>query len=105
MLNFKKFMPFANRVLVKRAEAITKTKGGIILSEHNKMEVNQGEVVAAGKGIEYPNGVFRNIQVKVGQIVLLPMYSGVKVKLADEQEYYVYRDDDILGILEDPIEK
>ena len=31
MLNFKKFSSFGNRVLVKRAEALTKSKGGILL--------------------------------------------------------------------------
>ena len=33
MLNFKKFAPFMNRVLVKRVEPITKTKGGVLLPE------------------------------------------------------------------------
>ena len=33
MLNFKRFAPFANRVLIRRAEAVTKTKGGILLPE------------------------------------------------------------------------
>lgn len=33
MLHFKRYLPFANRVLVKRAEALTKSKGGIILPE------------------------------------------------------------------------
>ena len=85
MLNFKKFVPFANRVLIKRAEAITKTKGGILLPEANKMEVNTGEVIAAGKGLELTNGVLRETQEKVGQHVLLPLYAGVKLKMADEQ--------------------
>jgi len=42
--------------------------------------------------------------VSIGQTVLLPSYAGTKVKLDDEQEYWVYRDDDILGILEEPID-
>jgi chaperonin GroES len=51
MLNFKKYIPFANRVLIKRAEAITKTKGGILLTDSSKSEVNFGEVVATGPGL------------------------------------------------------
>ena len=105
MLNFKKFIPFANRVLVKRAEAITKSKGGIILSSSTESEVNYGEVVAAGKGLTNSTGFFRETAVKVGQTVLLPGYAGVKLKMADEQEYWVYRDDDIMAILEEPIKK
>jgi co-chaperonin GroES (HSP10) len=34
--------------------------------------------------------------------VLLPSYFGAKLTLADGTEYDVYRDDDILGILEEP---
>jgi len=34
--------------------------------------------------------------------VLLPEYGGSKVVLADEQELYVYRDEDIIGTLHDP---
>jgi len=58
--------------------------------------------VQAGPGLTLTNGTLRPIGVKVGQTVLLPMYAGVKLKLADEQEYWVYRDDDILGVLEEP---
>ena len=41
--------------------------------------------------------------VKVGDTVLLPEYVGSKVVLADEEEVYIYRDDDILGTLHDPV--
>lgn len=102
MLNFKKFVPFANRVLVRRAEPLSKTKGGILIPEAQKSEVNFGEVVATGPGLTLTNGVSRSMPVSVGQTVLLPGYAGVKLKMGDEQEYWVYRDDDILGILEEP---
>jgi len=38
----------------------------------------------AGPGLMLSNGVLRENSVKVGQTVLLPGYSGAKVKLADE---------------------
>jgi chaperonin GroES len=101
MLNFKRFTPFANRVLIRRAETITKTKGGILLPEKSQEECQFGEVVQAGPGLTLTNGTLRSVGVKVGQTVLLPMYAGVKLKMADEKEYWVYRDDDILGILEE----
>jgi chaperonin GroES len=40
--------------------------------------------------------------VKEGDTVLLPEYGGNKVTLGDEKDYYVYRDDDILGLLNEP---
>ncbi len=51
--------PFTNRVLVKRAEALTKTKSGILLSSAAQAELNYGTVVAAGPGLTLTNGIFR----------------------------------------------
>lgn len=39
MLKFKKYVPFANRVLIRRAEPATKSKGGIIIPESQQSEV------------------------------------------------------------------
>jgi len=44
----------------------------------------------------------RPCTVKEGDTVLLPEYGGSKVVLGDEKEYYLYRDDDIMGTLHDP---
>jgi chaperonin GroES len=103
MLNFKRYVPFANRVLIRRAETVTKTKGGILLPEQQQQETQYGEVLATGPGLQFTNGTVRPTNVKAGQTVLLPTYAGVKLKLADANEYWVYRDDDILGILEEPV--
>ena len=51
------------------------------------------------------NGTIRSMGFTAGMTVLLPSYAGLKVKMADEQEYWIYRDDDILGILEEPIKQ
>ena len=102
VLKFKKYLPFANRVLIRRADPLTKTKGGIIIPDSQQSEVNFGEVVATGNGLTLTNGVHRPMPVSVGQKVLLPSYAGTKITLGDQQEYWVYRDDDILGILEEP---
>lgn len=100
MLNFKRYVPFANRVLIRRADPVTKSKGGILLSEAS--ECNFGEVVAVGEGLTLNNGVHRPTAVKVGETVLLPGYAGVKLRMAGDQEFWVYRDDDILGVLSEP---
>ena len=47
------------------------------------------------------NGQLREMQVKVGDHVLLPEYGGTAVKFGgDDAELHLFRDDDILGILE-----
>lgn len=42
--------PLADRVVVKAAEAETKTKSGIIIPDSAKEKPQRGEVVAAGPG-------------------------------------------------------
>ena len=34
--------------------------------------------------------------------MLLPEYGGSKVTLGDDKDYFIYRDDDIMGTLHDP---
>ena len=45
-----KFRPLHDRVVVKRVEEDTKTKGGIIIPETAQEKPMQGEIVAAGPG-------------------------------------------------------
>jgi chaperonin GroES len=102
MIAFKKLRPLMNRVLIKKAEPLTKTKGGILLPENKAEQLNFGTVIAVGPGRTLDNGQVRPCFVKEGDTVLLPEYGGSKVQLADEQEYFIYRDDDIMGTLHDP---
>ena len=102
MLAFKTLRPLLNRVVVKKAEALTKTKGGIILTSGKEERLNFGTVMAVGPGKSLEDGSLRETMVKVGDTVLLPEYGGAKVTLADDQELFIYRDDDIMGTLHDP---
>ena len=104
MLAFRTLRPLLNRVVVRKAEAITKTKGGIILTSGKEERLNFGTVLAVGPGKNNDDGSVREMLVKVGDTVLLPEYGGSKVVLADEEEVFIYRDDDIMGTLHDPSE-
>lgn len=46
----KRLIPMFDRVLVLRAEAVTKTKGGIVIPEKSQGKVLHGTVVAVGPG-------------------------------------------------------
>ena len=102
MLAFRTLRPLLNRVVIKKAEAITKTKGGIILTANNEEKLNFGTVLSCGPGKTMTEGNLAKWHVKEGDQVLLPEYGGSKVLLADETEVFVYRDDDIMGTLHDP---
>ena len=98
---FKKLRPLLNRVIVQKPEATKVSKGGIILKSQES--VSWGTVVAVGPGRVLENGSLREVGVQVGDNVLLPEYGGSSVKLGEE-EYHIYRDDDIVGILSEKIE-
>ena len=102
MIAFKKLRPLMNRVLIKKSEPIVKTKGGILLPEKNQEQLNFGVVIAVGPGRTLDNGSVKPVSVKEGDTVLLPEYGGNKVTLGDNQEYFLYRDDDLMGTLHDP---
>merc|ERR1712086_90765 len=94
-----RFKPLFDRVLVQRAAQATKSTGGILLPESALAKVNEATVVAVGPGKFSQTGTVVPMSVSVGDKVLLPEYGGSPLKL-DEEEYHVFRDEDIVGILE-----
>merc|ERR1711976_469324 len=93
---FKKLIPALNRVLIKKADPITKTKSGLILSQAET--TNIGTVVAVGPGNLSDAGKRIPLEYSVGATVLLPDFGGQTVELADG-EYHLFRDADLLGEL------
>ena len=96
----KRLVPLFDRVLVQRAEAITKTKGGIVIPEKAQGKVLTGTVVAVGPGSRNNDGKLVPVSVQVGDQVLLPEYGGTKVELAENKEYHLFRESDILAKIE-----
>lgn len=96
--SYKRFIPLLNRVLIKKAEPITKSKVGIIMSTKGE-NVNIGQVVSVGKGTVTEGGKIIPVEIELGSTVLLPEFGGQKVNLEDG-EYFLYRDNEVLGVLE-----
>ena len=94
-----KIRPLQDRIIVKRLEEETKTKGGIIIPDSAKEKPIEGKVVACGKGKVTEDGKVLPLDVKVGDKVLFSKYGGTEVKV-DGEEYLIMREDDILGIIE-----
>lgn len=86
--------------MVQRAEALTQSKGGIVIPESAQSKLSQGTVVAVGPGGRTKGGDLIPISLSVGDKVLLPEYGGTKVKLDDEKEYHLFRENDILAKME-----
>jgi chaperonin GroES len=92
-----KIRPLQDRVVIKRLDGETKTKGGIIIPDTAKEKPIEGRVVAVGNGKASKGGKVRPLEVKVGDTVLFGKYSGTEVKL-DGEEHVLLREDDILAV-------
>jgi len=93
-----KIKPLADKVLIKRLEAETKTKGGIVLPDSAKEKPRKGEIIAVGDGKLLDNGERAAFQVKKGDIVLFSTYGGTEVKV-DGKEYMIMEESDILAVI------
>lgn len=85
--------PLADRVLVRPAEAETKTAGGIIIPDSAKEKPQRGTVVAAGPGKKD-----EPVTVKAGDTVLYGKYSGTEIQV-DGEDLLIMRESDIFAIL------
>ena len=94
-----KLVPLGDRVVLKQLEAEETTKSGIVLPGQNKEKPQQAEVIAVGPG-GVVDGKEVTMQVKVGDKVIFSKYSGTEVKLGEDEELIVVKQNDILAIIE-----
>ncbi|NYZ17172.1 co-chaperone GroES [Azospirillum sp. RWY-5-1] len=93
------FKPLHDRVLVRRVESDTKTRGGIIIPDTAKEKPQEGEVLAVGPGARDESGRLVALDVKPGDRVLFGKWSGTEVKI-DGEDLLIMKESDILGIIE-----
>jgi len=94
-----KFRPLHDRVVVRRVEEDTKSRGGIIIPDTAQEKPMQGEVIAVGPGARDEAGKLIAIDVKAGDVVLFGKWSGTEVKLNGE-ELLIMKESDIMGVIE-----
>jgi chaperonin GroES len=95
-----KVKPLQDRILIKRIEEETTTKGGIIIPDAAKEKPQEGIVIAVGDGKVLDSGQRVAPQVKAGDKILFGKYSGTEIKV-DGEEHLILREDDILAIMVD----
>jgi chaperonin GroES len=94
-----KFRPLHDRVVVKRVDEDTKTKGGIIIPETAQEKPMQGKIIAVGPGARDESGKLVPLDVKKGDAVLFGKWSGTEVKI-DGDELLIMKESDIMGVLD-----
>jgi chaperonin GroES len=94
-----KFRPLHDRVVVKRADAETKSSGGIIIPDTAGEKPQQGEIIAVGPGGRDEAGKLVPLDVKKGDKILFGKWSGTEVKI-DGKDLLIMKESDIMGVLD-----
>ena len=93
------FRPLGDRVVVKRIDEESKTKGGIIIPDTAKEKPQEGEVIAVGPGARDEDGEYIKMDVKAGDRILFGKWSGTEVRLEGE-DLLIMKESDIMGVIE-----
>jgi chaperonin GroES len=94
-----KLRPLGDKILVKRVEAETKTKSGIVLPDSAKEKPKRGKIIAVGDGKRLESGERAPFNVKKGDEVIFTSYAGTEIKVEGE-ELMIMSEDDILAVVE-----
>ena len=94
-----KLRPLADKILIKRLEAESKTKSGIVLPDSAKEKPKRGTIISLGDGKRLENGERAPFNVKKGDQVIFTSYAGTEIKI-DGEELMIMSEDDILAVVE-----
>src|ERR1051325_10817991 len=83
--------PLDDRLVVKQAEAETKTASGILLPEGAKEKPTRGKGISVGPGKMLDLGKRAPGAVSVGDQVYYGKYAGTEVKV-DEEKFVILRE-------------
>jgi chaperonin GroES len=94
-----KLRPLGDKILIKRVEAESKTKSGIVLPDSAKEKPKRGKIISLGDGKRLESGERAPWNVKKGDEVIFTSYAGTEIKI-DGEELMIMSEDDVLAIVE-----
>lgn len=94
-MNFK---PLFDRVVVRRTEELSKSRGGILIPDTAQERPAEGEVVAVGPGTRDDSGKLIPTELKPGDRILYGKWTGTEIKV-DGEELLIMNEKDVLGVL------
>jgi chaperonin GroES len=93
--------PVNDRVIVRKDEPETMTKGGIVIPDAAQEKATRGVVLAVGPGkYAEKTGVFIPTTITVGTKILFHPFAGSEMKVGDIS-FYNMPEGDIWAIIED----
>ena len=94
------FKPIADRVLIRRAEAETRTVSGFFIPDAVAEKANKGTVLALGPGRALKDGrVIPIADITIGDIIMYSPGAGIPVKV-DGEEFIILTEDEIIAVVE-----
>lgn len=91
--------PMYDRVLLKRKEAESRSKGGVYIPTAAQEKSHLCQVIAVGPGrLVEATGEIVPLKIEVGMTVLLGKWAGDEVRL-DEVDHLMVRETDILAVV------
>lgn len=90
--------PVRGRILVRRAEDIKVTLGGIHVPEKARERLNEGYVLAVSELVINEHGFIIEHICEVGDRIVFGKYAGLEVTI-DKNEYTVMNETEVLMIL------
>src|SRR5258706_16305697 len=94
-----KLRPLGDKILVKRVEAETKTKSGVVLPDSAKEKPKRGKIISLGDGKGLESGESAPWNGKKGDEVIFASYAGTEVRIEGE-ELMIMSENDILAAVE-----
>lgn len=92
--------PLGDRIVVKPAEAISVSKGGIYLPESSKEKPAEGIVMAVGSGKIGEDGKIVPLEVSVGDKILYAKFAGNPITTEEGEDLLILREDEVFAVAE-----
>ena len=87
-----------NNIIVKPQEEEEKTFGNIVVPDLGKEKSLIAEVVDVSNTFNYHQDTFKESEVEVGDLVIVPRM-GSQIISVDNEDYIVCKETDIIGIV------
>lgn len=90
-------IPYGNRILVRRDDAESESKGGILIPDVSKEKPTEGKVLCVGEGRMNEHGIVVVPNIRRGAAVVFSRYAGTEID-HDGETLVVLNADDVLAV-------
>jgi chaperonin GroES len=90
--------PVNGHIVLKQVQESEQMAGNIFLPDLGKEKSLIAEVIDVSETFNYHQGIYKSVEVQVGDLVLVPRM-GSQIISVDNEDYIVCKETDIIGIV------